>query len=131
MWKVICGAPKNEQGILVLLQSLTGNKKAEKAVSTLTTADLHKEAGLKILIRKLDDAFQDEETENAYSTYKKLIYLKKSPQMSMNEYIPGFENLSYEKSSFNMTDTVLAFQILEGAGLNENQRQMVLTLTPS
>ena len=33
----------NEQGILVLLQSLTGNKKAEKAVSTLTTADLHKE----------------------------------------------------------------------------------------
>ena len=51
--------------------------------------------------------------------------------MPMNEYILGFENLSYEKSSFNMTDTVLAFQILEGAGLNENQRQMVLTLTPS
>ena len=25
-------------------------------------------------------------------------------------------------------DTVLVFQILEGAGLNENQRQMVLTL---
>ena len=33
-------------------------------------------------------------------------------------------------SSFNMTfpDTVLAFQILEGAGLNENQHQMALTL---
>ena len=32
--------------------------------------------------------------------------------------------------SFNMTfpDTVLAFQILEGAGLNENQRQIALTL---
>ena len=55
----------NEQGILVLLQSLTGNKKEEKTVSTLTTADLHKETGLKILICKLDDAFQDEEAENA------------------------------------------------------------------
>ena len=78
----LCGVPQNEQGILVLLQSLTGNKKAEKAVSTLSTADFHKETGLKILICKLDDAFQHEEAENAYSTYKKFIYLKKSPQMS-------------------------------------------------
>ena len=50
--------------------------------------------------------------------------------MSMNEYILEFENLSHEMSSFNMTfpDTVLAFQILEGAGLNENQREMALTI---
>ena len=67
MWTVICGVSQNEQGSLVLLQSSTGNKKAEKAVSTLTTTDLHKETGLKILIRKLDNAFQDEEAENAYS----------------------------------------------------------------
>ena len=73
---VICGVPRNERGILLLLQSLKGNKKAEKAVSTLTPADLHKETGLKILIRKLDDAFQDEEAENAYSTYKKFINSK-------------------------------------------------------
>ena len=91
----------------------------EKAVSTLTTADLHKETGLKILIHKLDNAFQDEVVEEAYSTYKKFIYLKKSPEMSMNEYILEFENWSHEMSSFNMTfpDTVLAFQILEGASL--------------
>ena len=81
-------------------------------------------------MHKLDDTFQDEEAENTYSTYKKFIYLKKSPQMSMNEYILEFENLSHEMSSFNMTfpDTVLVFQILEGAGLNENQCQMALTL---
>ena len=96
MWTVISGVPQNEQGILVLLQSLMGNKEAEKAVSTLTTTDLHKETGLKILICKLDDAFQNEQAENAYSTYKKLIYLKKSPQMSMKEYILGYENLSHE-----------------------------------
>ena len=48
----------------------------------------------------------------------------------MNEYILEFENLSHEMSSFNMTfpDTVLAVQLFEGAGLNENQRQMALTL---
>ena len=96
MWTVISGVPQNEQGILVLLQSLMGNKEVEKAVSTLTTTDLHKETWLKILICKLDDVFQNEQAENAYSTYKRLIYLKKSPQMSMNEYILGFENLCHE-----------------------------------
>ena len=42
--------------------------------------------------------------------------------MSMNEYILKFQNLNHAMSSFNMTfpDTVLVFQILEGAGLNEN-----------
>ena len=48
----------------------------------------------------------------------------------MNEYLLKFENLKLEMTVFNMKipDTVLAFQILEGAGLNENQRQMALTL---
>ena len=30
--------------------------------------------------------------------------------------------------NMNIPDTVLAFQILQGAGLGENQRQMALTL---
>ena len=130
MWEVVCGTPKNEQGIIVLLQSLTGNKKAEKALSTLIVTDLHKDTRLEALIAKLDNAFQDEVAENTHSTYKKFVSLKKLSQMSMNEYLLGFENLNLEMTVFNMKipDTVLAFQILQGAGLNENQRLMTLTL---
>ena len=47
MWEVVCGTPTNEQGIIVLLQYLTGNKKAEKAASTLTVTDLHKDQDCK------------------------------------------------------------------------------------
>ena len=103
---------------------MTGNKKAE------TVTDLHKDTGLQALIAKLDNAFQDEVAENAYSTFKKFISLKKLPQMSMNEYLLEFENLNHEMTVFNMKipDTVVAFQILEGAGLSENERQMALTL---
>ena len=86
MWTVTCGVPQNEQGILVLLQSLTSNKKAEKAVSALITADLHIETGLKILIRKPDDAFQDEEAENALQYKQKFIYLKEI-STNVNEWI--------------------------------------------
>ena len=114
----------------MFLQSLTGNEKAEKAVSTLTVTDLHKDTGLQALIAKLDNAFQDEVAINAYSTYKKFISLKKLPQMTMDEYLLEFENLKHKMAVFNMkiSDTVLAFQILEEAGLNENQWQMALTL---
>ena len=130
MWEVVCSTPKNEQGIIVLLLSSTGKKKTENAVSTLTVTDLHKDTGLQVLIAKQDNAFQDEVAENAYSTYIKLINLNKLPQISMNEYLLEFENLNHEMAIFHMKipDTVLAFQVLEGTGLNANHRQMALTL---
>ena len=115
------GTPQNEQGINVLLQSLTGNKKAEKAVSTVTVTDLQEDTGLQALIAKLDN---DEVAENACSTYK--IHKLKKITSNVNE----FENLDHEMTVFNMKipDTVLTFQVLEGAGLNGNQRQIPLTL---
>ena len=49
--------------------------------------------------------------------------------MSMNDYIIQFENLNHEMSIHNMAlpDTVLAFEILEEAMINDTQQQMVLT----
>ena len=102
MWEVVCGTPKNEKRIIMLLQSLIGNEKAERAVSTLTITDLQNNTGLQALIAKLDNAFQDEVAEHAYSTYKKFINLKKLPQMSMNEHLLEFENLDHEMTVFNM-----------------------------
>ena len=54
IWKVICGTPKMKEELL-LLQSLTGNKKSEKVVFTLTVTDLHKDTGLQALTTKLDN----------------------------------------------------------------------------
>ena len=56
MWKLVCGIDKKEQGI-ILLQSLNGNKKAEKVVSNLT-AMLFNDNGLNIVLEKLDAIFQ-------------------------------------------------------------------------
>ena len=44
MWKM----PKEQQAIIVLLEALAGNAKAEKAVSELTATDINNENGLKI-----------------------------------------------------------------------------------
>ena len=42
------------------MQSIVDNKKAEKAVSTLTVHNLNRETELDVLIEKLDNAFKDE-----------------------------------------------------------------------
>ena len=121
MWKIVCVIPRKEQGIIVLLQSIGDNKKAKKAVSTLTVQN--KETGLNVLIEKLDNAFKNEIVEDTYSIYLKFTDLKKQPSMSMNDYIIEFENLNHEMNIHNMAlpDTVLAFKMLEGAMLNDNQ----------
>ena len=129
MWKIVCSIPQKEQGIIVLLQSIVDNKKAEKAASTLTADDLKRETRLDILIEELDNVFKDEIVEDTYGIYLKFSDPKKHPSMSMNDHILEFENLSHEMSIHKMAlpDTVLAFKTL-GATINENQQQMALTL---
>ena len=51
-WKLVCGIDKKEQGIIILLQSLNGNKKAEKAVGNLTADMLFNDNGLNIVLEK-------------------------------------------------------------------------------
>ena len=58
MWCIVCGYEKKEQAIIVLLQSLNENKKAEKAVSKLKVTDLNVDDGFDKLINKLDKTFK-------------------------------------------------------------------------
>ena len=52
MWKIVTAIPKEQQAIIVLLESLEGNFKAEKAVSELTSIDVNNENKMKLLIEK-------------------------------------------------------------------------------
>ena len=103
--EIVCSIPPKERGVIVLLQGIADNKKAEKTVSTLTVRDLNRETELDLLIEKLDNAFNtsnDEIVEDTYSIYLKFTNLKKQLSMSMNEYILEFENLNHEMSMHNM-----------------------------
>lgn len=73
-WVLVTKAVKKERGILVSLEGLEGNEKAEKAVSDLTAEELNTDDGLDILLRKLDNIFKSEKadgTYNAYTTFTK------------------------------------------------------------
>ena len=65
VWTLVTAVLKREQAIIVLLESLDGNHKAEKAVADLTAVELNKDDGLKILLEKLDVSFQAYKIDDA------------------------------------------------------------------
>ena len=130
MRTLVCGYVKKEQGIIVLLQSLSENQKAKKAVSTLTSTDLNKDDGLNILLNKLDELFKTEQTQDSYYTYTKFNNFSRSEEMDISEYILEFEHLNDTiiKFELKLPDKLLCLKLLDGALLNTNQKQMALTI---
>ena len=56
--------------------------------------------------------------------------MKRHCDISIKDYIIEFENLNHlmENQNMKLPDKILAFKILEGATISENQRLMCLTL---
>ena len=130
MWTLVTAVSKREQAIIVLLESLDGNHKTEKAVADSTADELNKDDELKILLEKLDVSFQADKTDDAYKTHVDFNSYMKSPHISMNGYIIEFEHRYFKTVQYDMKlpDIVLAFKLLDGARLTDDQRQLVLTL---
>ena len=78
MSKIATSIPKEQQAIIVILELLEGNAKAEKAVSELTATDVDTESGVTILIKKLDKVFKSVKINEAYLTFSKFINFQKS-----------------------------------------------------
>ena len=93
MWKLVTSIERKEQGIVVLLDALEGNKKAEKAVSDLTANDLHNDTGLETLINKLDIVFKSEKVNEAYDTHSIFNSFQKLDSVSMSDYIIEYKHL--------------------------------------
>ena len=53
MQKIVIAIPKEQQGIIVFLESLEGHAKAERPVSELTATDVNYENRMNLLKRKV------------------------------------------------------------------------------
>ena len=69
MWQIVTSVWKNQQAIIIFLESLEGNTKAEKGVSDLTATDLNTDQGMDLLFEKLGET---------YSTYSAFISFKRT-----------------------------------------------------
>ena len=125
IWEIVTAIPKEQQAIIVLLESFEGNPKAQKAVSELTATEANHENGMKLLREKLARVFESDKIDEVYIVYLRLKNRHKSDEMPMTDYIIKFEHLSHKRNNHVMplTNTVLTFKLLDGAKLKEVERK--------
>ena len=113
MWKIVTAIPKEQQAIIVLLESPEGNTKAEKAVSELTGTDVNNENGMELLIEKLDKVSESDKIDETYLVYSRFINFHKSDEMSMTDYTIYWTFVSQDGQLWNaITKYSINFQII-------------------
>lgn len=70
MWQLVKFSTEKEQSIAILLESLDNTAKAE---SKLTTVELNRDEGMKLLILKLDSIFKSKTKDEALVLTKNLL----------------------------------------------------------
>ena len=121
---------KEEQGIVVLLDSLEGNRKAEKATANLIDTDLFCADSLQKLIEKLDSVLKSEKVDEAHEAYSKFTKFERISGMTIEDYILDFE-LLYDKMGNNdlgLPESIKAFILLDGKNFEDSDRKFALTI---
>ena len=126
VWKLVTDVKPEKQALAVTL-SLTGQARAkalEIDVAQLNTGD-----GMDILLAALDNLFLQDEVDLAYTAYSDFEKLRKGQDMSMCDFIIEYERRYHicRKYKMEYPDSVLAFKLLDNAGLSMKERQLVLT----
>ena len=130
MWQLVTSVPKNEETIIVRLESLDNNIKAEKAIDQLAATILNTGDGMVTLLNKLDSVFQSEGIDEAYNVHSLLINFTRAENVNINEYILEYKHLYKKLEDFGMKlpDAILAFEQLDSASLSVDDRKLALAL---
>ena len=85
---------------------------------------------MELLIAKPNSVFQSETIDEAYETCSKFINFSRQENNDMGDSKNEFEHLSKRMRDFEMKlpDLVLAFKLLDGPNINDDERKLALAL---
>ena len=120
VWEMLTDLPKEKRGLAVAL-SLCGRRREAPAV-------LGSETGLTQLLTKLETVFAKDTVDLAFESYCAFENLQRLENQTVAEYIQNFERCynRVEQNKMKLPIDVLACKLLNGAKLDEKERQMVL-----
>lgn len=126
VWELVTDVKPEKQALAVTL-SLTGQARARAL--EIDAAELNTGDGMNVLVTTLDALFLQDEVDLAYMSYSDFESFKKRQSMSMADYIVEYERryTICKKYKMEYPDAVLAFKLLDNAGLTEKEKQLVLT----
>ena len=129
-WSRITKVDKKQQAEVVLYHLEDHSSGIQQKIDTLLGDEvIDKEDGMTKLIGYLDSVYEEDEMTNMWSKYKNFVRLKKADGQPINEFIAEFES-AYKEAKENgceVSDTVLALNLLESCRLSETDEKFVLT----
>ena len=126
IWRRVTDVKKEKQALAITL-SLSG--KARETALEIPADDLDKEAGVTLLIEKLDAVFLKEAKDLAYEAYTHFDIYRKSEECKMADYIYEYE-IRYgkcKKHDMTLPDAILAFKLLDNANLSSKDKRLAMT----
>lgn len=125
VWELVTDLEAKKRALAMTL-TLTG--RAREAALEVPAADLNKDDGIATLLKTLDKVFEKEKIDNSYEAYKMFDKYARTNE-AISEYIVEFERRYNRCKKFEMPlpDAILAFKLLDGAGLDLRERQMAMT----
>ena len=126
-WQELTDLPKPKRALAIAL-SLT-DKAAREYAMEINVDILKADDGVDKLLEELDKLFQKDKVDLAYSAYKRFDNFARTSDMAMSEFIVEFEKRynTAKKHVNELPDTILAFKLLDSAGLDDSQKQLALT----
>ena len=96
------------------------NLSGEESASNYSATDLKN----KNLFEKLNNVFQNETVDEAYSTYSAFISFKRTDHMNMSDYILEYQHLYHKiiQHDIKLLDAILTFQLLDGTQVTDDDR---------
>ncbi|KAG7489765.1 bifunctional UDP-N-acetylglucosamine transferase and deubiquitinase ALG13 isoform X2 [Solea senegalensis] len=130
IWRLVTDLDIKKQALAVTL-SLTGRAKA--SALEIAAGDLNSDTGMTALLTKLDSVYLKEEKDRQYEAYTEFDRITRGSGVSMVDHIIEFEHLynKIRKLKMDLPDAMLAFKLLDTAGLDVKDKQLALTACPS
>lgn len=123
-WQFVTNVGKKKQAVAVALSFPEGSEVRNKIFEELTNDD-----GMNVLLRHLDKWYKKDEMSAAYEAWTRFDNYTKGKEDAMEKYILEFvkRNAVLEKYKVSISKCILALKLLDNAGLEIKDKQIVLT----
>ena len=127
IWAKLTELKPEQQGLALFLTSLEGTVR-DTVRDSISEDDVAKADGFKKIIDYVDGLFKKEKSRESYEAFKDFIYYKRSDNGSMDTYLMEFTRRYTKAKAQDMvvSDAILAFAVLEGVNLTEDQKGICL-----
>ncbi|KAK4327467.1 hypothetical protein Pmani_002131 [Petrolisthes manimaculis] len=128
-WQLVTNVEKKKQAITVALSFPEGSEVRDRVFNEIEITVLNADDGMKALLQQMDTWYKKDKLASAYDSWSDFDSFRKTDDLTMESYITQFEKRHKKLSKHNIVlpESILAFKLLDCAGLSHRDKQLALT----